>query len=121
MSDTALFLGFAAPARAREPQALALYEEVTQFSAGLQERGEIAGFEAVLLEPHGGDLAGFFLLRGDGEQLDRLRRNDDFRRLSARAGLVVDGFGVVDAHVGAAVARQMSLYAGQVEEQLGEG
>ncbi|MDQ3630687.1 MAG: hypothetical protein M3417_05315 [Actinomycetota bacterium] len=91
-----------------------------RFYTEAQERGEIAGFEVVLLEPHGGDLGGFFLLRGEAEQLDGLRRDDDFRRLSARAGLVVEGFGVVNAHAGAALAEQMAIYASQVEEQLTE-
>ena len=121
MAESALFIGFGAPARARERQALALYDELLRFYAERQERGQIASFEAVLLEPHGGDLGGFFLLRGDGEQLDRLRRDDDFRRLSARCGLVVDGFGVVNAHVGDGLADQMALYGGQVEEQLSAG
>ena len=40
----------------------------------LQERGEIESFEAVLLEPHGGELGGFLLLRGEAEKLDRVRR-----------------------------------------------
>ena len=120
MAESALFIGFGAPARARERQALALYEELLAFYTEAQQRGEISGFEVVLLEPHGGDLGGFFLLRGEDEQLDRLRRDGDFRRLSARAGLVVEGFGVVNAHAGAAVAEQIKLYAGQVEEQLAE-
>ena len=70
--------------------------------------------QPVLLEPHGGDLGGFFLIRGSREQLDRLRADEEFRRISARAGLVVDGFGVVDAGVEA----QLSLYEQQVQEQL---
>lgn len=97
MAESALFIGFGAPARARERQALTLYDELLRFYAERQERGQIASFEAVLLEPHGGDLGGFFLLRGDGEQLDRLRRDDD------------------------GLADQMALYGGQVEEQLSAG
>ncbi len=66
-------------------------------------------------------VGGFFLLRGDTERLDRLRREGDFRRLSARAGLVVDGFGVVGAHAGDALGEQLAIYGGQVEEQLASG
>jgi len=72
----------------------------------------------VLLEPHGGDLHGFFLIRGSREQLGRLRVDDRFRTIIARAGLVVDGLGVVDAHIGSGLAGQMDLYGAQVDAQL---
>ena len=68
--------------------------------------------------PTGGDLAGFLLLRDEGERLDGLRRDDDFRRLSARAGLVVEGFGIVGAHAGDALAETLAIYRGEVEGQL---
>jgi len=35
--------------------------------------GEIESFEMVLLEPHGGELGGFILLRGDQDKLARIR------------------------------------------------
>jgi hypothetical protein len=84
----------------------------------LRDAGEIESFEPVLLEPHGGDLGGFVLVRGSREQLQGLRANEDFRRLNARSGRVVDGFGVVDAHVGGGLEAQVSLYGEQVKEQL---
>ena len=118
MADAAILVGFGAPARARERQAVGLYQEWVAFCSGLRDRGEIESFEPVLLDPHGGDLAGFLLLRGGGERLDRLRRDGEFRRLSTRAGLVVEGFGVVGAYVGGALDEQLSLYSAQIEEQL---
>ncbi|MDQ4048122.1 MAG: hypothetical protein M3131_01875 [Actinomycetota bacterium] len=118
MADAALFVGFGQPARAREPQALEVFDEVVRFHAELQEKGEIESFEPVLLEPHGGDLGGFLLIRGDRDQLERLRAREDFRRISARAGLVVDGFGVVEAYIGSGLGAQLALYREQVAEQL---
>ncbi len=118
MADAGLFVGFGAPARARERQALEQFEEWGTFCSGLRDQGEIESFEPVLLEPHGGDLGGFFLLRGERERLDRLRHDREFRRLSARAGLVVEGFGVVGAHLGDALGEQLEIYGGQVEDQL---
>lgn len=118
MADAALFVGFGVPARARERQAIALLKQLASYCEGLRDRGEIDGFEPVLLDAHGGDLSGFFLLRADGERLDRLRRDEDFRRIAARAGLVVEGFGVVGAHMGEAVGEQLEVYGRQVEEQL---
>lgn len=72
----------------------------------------------MLLEPHGCDLQGFFLIRGSREQLARLRADDRFRTVIARAGLVVDGLGVIDAHIGGGLADQMDLYGAQVDAQL---
>lgn len=119
MADAALFIGFGRPARAREPQAIELFERALEFFTELEGRGEIEGLEAVMLEPHGGELNGFFLLRGARERLDGLRADEEFRRLSARAGLVVDDFGVVAGHVGEGLRDQLSLYRDQVEAQLG--
>ncbi|MDQ4130563.1 MAG: hypothetical protein M3133_06180 [Actinomycetota bacterium] len=118
MADAAIFVGFGQAARAREPQALELLEEGVRYFAGLQQRGEIESFEPVVLEPHGGDLRGFVLVRGDHDGLDRLRRDAEFLRLSARASLVVDNFGVVDAYLGEGLQSQLDIFRSQVEEQL---
>jgi hypothetical protein len=64
----------------------------------------------VFLEPHGGDLGGFFLLRGDSGKLAGVRTSDAFNRLNTRAVLVVDGFGVVGGFAGDAIATQMATY-----------
>ena len=118
MADAALFVGFGQPARAREPQALELWEEAARFYTELQGGGEIESFEAVLLEPHGGDLGGFFLIRADRDRIERLRVHEDLRRINTRAGLVVDGLGVVEAYLGTGLEAQLTLYRQQMEKQL---
>ncbi len=118
MADAAVFVGFGQPARAREAQALELWEEAVRLYTELQEAGEIESFEPVLLEPHGGDLGGFFLIRGDRDQIERLRAHEDFRRINTRAGLVVDGLGVIEAYVGSGLADQLTLYREQMAKQL---
>jgi hypothetical protein len=45
----------------------------------------------VILEPDGGDLQGFILLRAGEEKLAQLRVDDEFVRLSTRASLIVEG------------------------------
>lgn len=118
MAEAALFIGFGQPARAREPQALELLNELLGLASELQASGQIESFEPVLLEPHGGDLNAFLLLRGSPAQLHALRAGEAFQRIVARAGLVLDGFGVVDAHVGDGLRGRLSLYEHQVNEQL---
>ena len=54
--------------------------------------------------------AGFILARGSEEQIAALRLDDEFLRLNARAGLIVERFGVVDAAVDDGVAEQVSVY-----------
>lgn len=53
--------------------------------------------------------------------MDRLRDHHEFQRTNARAGLVVEHFGVIAAHIGERLAEQMDLYGQQVEAQLGSG
>ena len=118
MADAAIFVGFGQAARAREPQALELFGEALAFYSGLQEGGQIESFEPVILQPHGGDLAGFLLVRGTLDQLTALQRSEGFLRLNARANLVVDSFGVVPAYIGEGLQGQLGIYAEQVQEQL---
>ena len=51
----------------------------------------------VLPEAHGGGLDGFFLLRGDQDRLARIRSSEEFERLTVRAQLIVENFGIVGA------------------------
>ena len=75
--------------------------------------------EPLLLEEHGGDLGGFFLIRGDHDALARLRGDDDFQRMVARAGLVVSNVGVVAGMTGERLQRLMAMWQEQVTELAG--
>src|SRR6266536_1936597 len=104
VADFGLFVGWSEPARGRERKAVEVFNEAVGLYTQLQERGEIESWDAVFLEPHGGDLGGFFLLRGDRDKLSRVRTSDEFTRLTMRAALVVDGFGIVGAEMGGRIA-----------------
>ena len=114
MADAGLFIGFGATVRGREGQAVELFNEVLGYYGGLQEEGVIDSFEPVFLEPHGGDLGGFILLRGDAEKLASIRVSEEFTQFSIRAGLCVDNFGVVGADLAERLQRQMAFYMEQV-------
>jgi len=116
MAQGALFIGWGEAARGREQQALQLFGEVTQYYTQLQQRGEIASFEPVLLEPHGGDLAGFLLVKGEEDALGRLRASEEFQRFNARAQLCLERVGVVGAAVGEGLQRQFALFQQLVAE-----
>jgi hypothetical protein len=116
MADFGLFIGFGSAARGRERQAIKVFNEAGEYYARRQQQGEIEGFEPVLLEPHGGDLIGFFLLRGDRDKLARIRSSDEFNRLNLRAALITENLGVVGAQLGERVATQLGVYNEQLEE-----
>jgi hypothetical protein len=118
MAGDALFLGWGPVVRGRELKALEVFQETITYYGTLQQDGRIDSFEPVLIAPHGGDLAGFIVLRGARAALDEVRSSDEFRRLVARAGAIVDDIGVIDAYTGDALAQQMSLFR-SVSEELG--
>jgi hypothetical protein len=116
MAGDALLLGWGPVVRGRELKAVEVFQETLTYYGGLQQDGRIDSFEPVLLAPHGGDLAGFILLRGARASLDEIRSSEDFQRVVARAAAVVDGVGVTDAYTGDALARQMGTFRSVSEE-----
>jgi hypothetical protein len=110
MADAGLFVGWGPPVRGRETKGLDVFGEAIAFYGTCQEAGEIESFETVLLGPHGGDLSGFFLLRGSEEQCATLRARDDFQRITTRAAMVVDNLGVIPAVIDDGVGDQIAVY-----------
>ena len=82
MADVAVFIGWGQPVPGRERQALRVFAEVMEYLGRLQQGGEIESFEPVALDPHGGDLEGFVVIRGAREQLSMLRAAEDFQRIN---------------------------------------
>jgi hypothetical protein len=116
MADGGLFIGWGAPIAGREAKGLEVFNEALQYYGRLQQEGGIQGFEVGLLEPHGGDLGGFILLRGSREQLAQLRLEEEFERMTTRAALVVEGVGVVSVLMGDDLQRGIGVYQQAVEE-----
>jgi hypothetical protein len=116
MADRALFVGFGQPVRGREERAVEVYGEFVAMLARMQSDGRIESMEIALLDPHGGDLAGFFMVHGTAEQCSTLQMDEEFRRACTDAGLIVDNFGVVAAATGAAVGEEMGMYTEAVQK-----
>jgi len=110
MAGDALFVGWGAVVRGREQKSLQVFQETVEFWSAAQQAGRIEGFTPYLLAPHGGGLGGFMLLTGERAKLDELRASDDFRRLIARAGMIVEELGVLDAYGGDALAQQLGQF-----------
>jgi len=116
MADSGLFVGFGMPVRGRERQAINVFGEAIEYYTGLQKQGDIESFETVLLEAHGGELGGFFLLRGEQDKLAQVRGSQEFGRLTLRAQLISDDIGIVGAALGERLAAEMSTYTQEVED-----
>jgi hypothetical protein len=110
MADFGLFIGFGFPARGREQQSSKVFGEAVELWTKSQQQGELESWDAYFLEPHGGDLGGFFLLRGEQEAIAKLRASDEFSTLVTRAQLIVDNFGVVGVQTGTRIEQQMGIF-----------
>ena len=116
MADSGLFIGWGEIVRGREAEAVEHFNATIEYFSGLQAEGTIESFEPVFLEPHGGDLIGFFFIRGDAERLSALRVDEDFDAVIQKATLIADKVGVVGAVMGAALERQVGTYMGAIAQ-----
>ena len=116
MATGALMIGWGPPVRGREQKSLQVFSEAIQYYVRLQQQGTIESFEPVILQYHGGDLQGFVLLRGDREKLSALQSNEEFMRLSNRAALIVDNFGIINAYIGEELQRVLADFGPLVNE-----
>jgi len=114
MADAGLFVGWGQVVRGREDRALDVFNETIELYGQMQSDGRIESFEVCLLQPHGGELGGFDHLRGSEEQIDALRRSEDFERINTKASLIVDDLGVVDMLIGDGLGRAMAIYQEEI-------
>jgi hypothetical protein len=114
MADAGLFIGWGQVARGREDRALDVFNETIELYGQMQSDGRIESFEVCLLDPHGGELAGFAMLRGSEDQIDAVHRAEDFQRLITKASLVVDDLGVIPAALGEGLGRSMAIYQEEI-------
>jgi len=114
MADAGLFIGWGQVVRGREGPAVDGFNETVEFFGQLQGDGRIESFEICFLDPHGGDLDGFMLLRGSTEQMDAVRSDEQFLRNMTRASLQVENLGMVGASLGDGIARQMAMYTEEI-------
>src|ERR1700756_1311085 len=108
MAEAGLYIGWGTVVRGREKPALALFNEPRQYYGRLQQEGKIESFDVALLNPTGGDAGGFILLRGTAQQIDSLRRDDEYQELQNRVQLIVEGLRITAAITDEALAQPIS-------------
>ncbi len=110
MADRILFIGWGATITGREERALEVFNESVGFYGRCQQEGRIESFDVILLEPHGGGLAGYMELHGSADQLSTLREDEEFQRVLLDASLIVEELGLVGGFANEGVARQVTMF-----------
>lgn len=111
----ALMIGWDRPVAGREQDAVELFSTVNSFYEGQKRAGRISSYEHFFLTPHGGELNGFTLLRGESGKLHEVRDSEEWLAIQTRAGVLLEGFGVVPVVTGSDnITKLMTLYAGIV-------
>jgi hypothetical protein len=110
MGTNVVFIGWDRPTPGRERLAAAVFQEFQQYLGGLQQAGAIQSFESVFLTYHGGDLNGFTLIRGEFGKLDALLSSEEWETIITRAGVLMDGFGVLRGVTGELLMKRMESF-----------
>jgi len=116
MADHGIFIGWSNVITGRERQAEKVFGEAIAFFTEQQKQGSIESFEPVFLRPHGGDLGGFMLVRGELDALHALVASREWERLQARTTAIVHGFGVINASLGAETMRLVQASEGYTSD-----
>lgn len=110
MGDSVIFFGWNRSVPGREQQSAELFQEFLGFLGGMQEQGAIDSFETVFLNLHGGDLNGFFLIRGERDSLEAMTNTEAWLNYVTRAGLYLENAGYVRGVTGATVMEWMKAW-----------
>jgi len=116
MKDNVLFFGWNHSVYGREKISSEHFGEFVQYLSSLQQNGTIQSFEPVFLNPHGGDINGFFLIKGDGEKLETLQDSEDWIKHIVRANLHLEGFGLIRGIAGELLMERMELWKNYIPE-----
>lgn len=109
MADRMLFIGWGAPVRGMEERGLEVFNEALGLLGRMQQEGRIESFDIALLEPNG-NLNGYVAVHGSAEQINAMREDEEFRRSTADALMIVDNLRHIAGYTNEGVARQMAVW-----------
>ena len=110
MSSNVVFFAWNRPIPGRERLSAEHFEEFVRYLGGLQKQGTIESFDPVLLDSHGGDMNGFFLIKGESAKLDALLSGKDWVTHMTRALLHLEGSGAVRGVTGKSLTERMDFW-----------
>jgi hypothetical protein len=110
MGDSVIFMGWDRVVAGREQLSMQLFQDTLQYLGGQQAAGNIDSFEPVLLRPHGGDLNGFFLIRGESGKLNAMVESPEWTAFVNRGTMIMQGLGVVPGVAGELLMEWMAAW-----------
>jgi hypothetical protein len=117
VQSNAIMFGWNRPHVGRETMAGELFASTVNHLDKLKSSAKIESYEPVFLASHGGDLTGFFLIRGSHAQLDALVSSDEFADITLRASHLLSDVGVIHAYVGAEVPNVMARWTKAIPQR----
>ena len=111
MPSNAILFGWNRPLPGREQISRQHFGEFVGYQTSLQQSGSIQSFDTVFLDAHGGDLNGFFLIKGDPAKLDAVVSSNDWTTHITRASIHLDGAGAIRGVTGDEIAARMALWS----------
>lgn len=109
LPDRVLYISWGESVPGREERGLEVFSEALGILGRMQQEGRIDSFDTILFEPNG-ELGGFILIRGTAQQISDLRADEEFRRNSADASLIIHRLTHIEGHTNEAIAREIALY-----------
>ena len=117
----ALMLSFGAVHTGREALAVEMFTEVSRYLGKLLADDVVENFKPFFFaDGMQSDVSGFFIIEGQRERLDALRRREDFQRIILRTGAATANVRVHSLIAGTEAGRLVNLYK-QVRSELGFG
>jgi len=109
MADRVLFVGWGESIPGREERSLEVFNEAVGIVGRMQQEGRIESFDVVLFAPNA-ELGGYIQMQGTADQIAAVKEDDEFRRNTVDASLIVGGLRHLEGAINEGVAREMSLY-----------
>ncbi len=110
VETNALLIGWNRAVVGREAAAGELFATTVAYYEKLQKTGKITSYEPYFLTQHGGDLNGFFVLKGTGANLHAVQTDDEFVDLILRAQHCLTNVGVIPTYTGNTIQDMMTRW-----------
>jgi len=114
MGSSVIVFGWNRSIPGREKVSAGHFDEFVKYLSGLQQKSTIQAFDVIFLDAHGGDLNGFFLIRGDAAGLDTLVSTTEWITHITRASLHLEGAGVIRGVTGDEIMKRMAIWTNAI-------
>lgn len=108
--DRVMFLSWDRPVTGREAAGMETFGQFTNWLGKQQSAGRIDSFEPVMLDPYGGHLNGFVMVRGSYNNISHLMGDEDYQNILARGLYEMHGLAVHTGSIGPAMQQRMSRW-----------